>query len=519
MKTIDLLTLGLPYITYTFLSLVSNSWILFLPKEYIISISVVFAFLQFITLRYSFQLNMFYFSISIILLWTLGILFFPIQNLNLGDGVILLETLVLESKIFGYELILDEVLEGLIHSSFYSIINNKFPNPMFSFRILSTAAGFFLLTLIFWKNRKNLFPSLVIICSGGSILFFGYVENYTYVSLFLLLFQILGISYIQEEKKSLLGLLILTLVASIAILLHLLSGYLIFSLVYLCYILSAKENFWRNAFLSTILGLTILVSFVGYFFLFSELRFDLSLSHIANPKFYPMKRMISISHFMEIFYCLIFSSLPSISIIAYFYFSEKEVWKKVVYSSEGKFILWVLFGLVLHAFTFNPQLGFPSDWDLMSLYWTSFAMFAFILLKEKTEIFPKLLPVIIFSFIITVSNVFILNKEDPNKANELNFVLKTIDEFVPKYKTQIEKIHPKDRKFYLKTSFFLFKSRVILENQESSSENNSLKNENYELEKEFNSNFQNRTKDWNKNFLERATKFNIRFIEYSKNLK
>jgi hypothetical protein len=97
-----------------------------------IVLAVVFLF--FLVLTYKFQKTLsnslsefesFFNRYRVIFLISLFILMlvFPFRNLDWGDGIILLETNLLETKLFGSQIAMDEILETVIHSFMFRFLS------------------------------------------------------------------------------------------------------------------------------------------------------------------------------------------------------------------------------------------------------------------------------------------------------------------------------------------------------------------------------------------------------------
>jgi len=511
-KVLELTFLCFPYILLILLSSIFEPWFIFLEKKLFISLCIIFLILQ-VFLYFAKFWNQWLENISFVVCSTfliLTILVFPVRNLNLGDGIILLESMYLESQVYGYQLILDEILEGLIHSTLTSWLATE--DPRLAFRILSSLSGivliFYLLKKYFLKPN-GLLSFLVITSSGGFLLFYGYVENYSLVTLFLFGFSFFILDKLQRSQK--ISTYLLGLLSSIGALLHLVFGYMIFALVYLNFIWSQKRNFWKNAIVSSFIAGLVLLVVYGYFLFFSQLRLDLSLGHITNPKFYPIKRWISTQHFKEIFYCLTFSSLPSLVILGYIYFFDKLTWKKQSLTREFQFLRWSIFGFFLHAFFFNPQLGFPRDWDLMSFYWIPLSLLTANLLQHTQFPPNKILPILCFSLVLLILNAKALNVIDPRQEKELSTVIQKIQNFSKEYKTKIHQIPAKERKFHLKTEFFFYRTLKDLEEKKAPED---LVQTGESLLAELNERQGNFSKAWKKDYLSRATKYHEEYLKF-----
>ncbi len=250
---------------------------------------------------------------------------FPIRNLSLGDGILLLEHVALEAKMFGYHLTMDEIFEALIHSVLFVKFPAFFPTPIAVYRFVSTVCGLFAISFLvyfFRKFKHSILGYILVLSAGGMYLFHGYSENYTIITSVLWIYILFSIQMIQKgEKRNLEALLPICFIACILILLHLVSGYLLFSLVYLCYHFSDRGKFITNAVYCTLFSALILAPVFLYFIFFSDVRFDFTQTHLTNPKFYPFSKIISTIHFRDIFFCIIGSAfLPFIILLYSFLF-------------------------------------------------------------------------------------------------------------------------------------------------------------------------------------------------------
>ncbi|HNI89000.1 MAG TPA: glycosyltransferase family 39 protein, partial [Leptospiraceae bacterium] len=323
------------------LTLLPSAWFIYFDKNFfyflILSLNFFYIYRVFIKKESFFSVSLSIENRLIILLLLISFLlmvFLPIQNLNLGDGVILLEHVALEAKIFGFHLTMDEILEALIHSVIYAKFQNYFNTPMEVYRIISTIAGFLGILLIYYyfKKFKNSFLSyLLVFTSGGIYLFHGYSENYTLVTLMIWFYILFSIDTIRSNThRNMKALIPICIIASFLILFHLVSGYLIFSLIYLCYYFSEDKKFIRNAIFSTVFSLVIILPVFIYFIFYANVRFDFSQTHLTNPKFYPISKIISTVHLRDILFCLFGSCLLPFLLIIYALIFDKDRLKKLL---------------------------------------------------------------------------------------------------------------------------------------------------------------------------------------------
>ena len=510
-----------PYILLFILSFFSP-WFLFIDKKIFISTTLSFLVLHLSLMNFSLttsqklsQILEKYQKIGILTFGTisgLAILFLPNRDLRLGDGLLLLENMSLETAIYGYQLITDEILEGLIHSITHNVLKN---DPRISFQIWSSLIGIILLLGLgkyFWTQKNGFCSFLLFISSGGFLLFYGYVENYSLTTAYLIgvtLFIVHKLENNQNVSPYLLG-----LVAAFGASLHLVFGYTIFSFIYLTWLFyPTKRDFFLNSIKGSLVAICFLFLIFGYFFFVSDLQIDLGMSHVTTHKFYPIQRWFSTSHFKEIFFCILFTSLPALFTFLYLFLFEKESLVNFFSSKIGKYLLIVLIGFFLHAFWHNPQLGFPADWDLMSFYWSILVIICTRILEKIPSNVILLFPAYFFSFVLFQANVFTFSKQNFETEKRVLTVTKKIQNFQEVYSKNPPGIQPKDRKFHLHTYYFFYRTLQDLENRKASTK---LIENGKNLLQEFIQQQGNYTKEWKKDFLVRSTKFHEEYLEFMK---
>ncbi|MCE9500521.1 MAG: hypothetical protein K8R21_08495 [Leptospira sp.] len=533
MKNVNaLIFLSIPFLFVFAGATFFNPWFLFSNKIYLQTISIssllytvlIFVYSKksrIIPTRELFSGNYYLAAILIIpgISFT-GMLLFPVNNLNLGDGILLLENVFLETGIFGYQLTLDEFLEAISHSYLYSLIGEGSPDPRVSYRILSWASGFLFLGIVILFSKKYMIRPVLIgllLSSNGIILFHGYVENYTIVTLFLFLTMIYGYETIKRGETGLAYILVAVFLGCITIYSHLVSGYIIFALAFYCYVVSEKGNFIRNTLISSAIGLGLVALFFIYFIFLADVRADLSQTHIAHPPFYPMRRMFSLNHVYEIGSCIGFSCFVPFWILSHQFTFERKRMVSFLAKPENLFVCLVSAGFLIHGITFNPLLGFPSDWDIMSFYWLPITFLSVLVLHEFGTEVKQYYPLIIFGLLLYTGNFISLNKIDPAKEEKLKSILEVTRQFIHMNRNEIRESQSDQKKFYMKTSYFLYKTKMNLLNLEPGTEQISLAKLNSALEKELNSNRIDPTKEWTKDYLQRLTDFHSRYLTLIRN--
>ncbi|TGN07044.1 dolichyl-phosphate-mannose--protein mannosyltransferase [Leptospira ilyithenensis] len=525
----------LPYLVYILsCSLKTSPWFILLSPNILIPVSLVFAgFTIFFYIKkdklqnpiYKFESKILYPFLPICFaLYFLLMLVFPLADLNWGDGILLLETNALETDLFGFQLAMDEIGETTIHSlvSRLLVFFGMESDPRNSYRILSSLSGLIILSLLGWylpsrmTRTRTTFGSFIFLGAGGFLLFFGYAENYTLVSLIIFLIIFVLRKQIKKNVPYRNILITATILVSLGIYFHLVAGYLAVLLFYLWYELSPKEKKWKDLILCTILGSLILGIGFGYFLFFSDPTIDRQSSHVLHPPFYPLKRLISVNHFKEILFVVWWNASLPFSIFIFSLIFYPDQFKEIFGKKENKLVLVTAFAFLLHGFFHNPQLGFPADWDLMGFYWIPLAWIAWILWKEINSISVYFLPLLVFSLVLQIGNAIILFKTSPEKE----IILKQTNQLILEYSKQnrgfIHTLPKTEKKFYAKTDFFLFKAERITNSLCEFPEKNNQSKDLGDLRKEWQTAYaEGKPKDkiWYKDFITRATITNTKYVK------
>ncbi|MCZ8156357.1 MAG: dolichyl-phosphate-mannose--protein mannosyltransferase [Leptospira sp.] len=454
-------------------------------------------------------------------------LLLPFQNLNWGDGILLIETNDLETKLFGAQISMDELFEAQLHS--YTQVFFRFlgwdQDNRFSYRVLSTFAGFFFLMSVgfFLKTKQskvtNTLSLSVFLTSLGTLIFYGYIEHYTIVSLFIFI-TILSIrNWLILEKDSTYILVGATLLVVLGIYLHLVAGYFIIMLTYLWWTLSPREDKFKHLILCAGIGGVLLCVGFYYYLFVHDPAIDRQSSHVLHPPFYPIKRLISLNHVKEIFSLMVWNSLLPVILLSYYFIFHKKDFQLLFSKRENRFLFAATLSFLCHGFFHNPQLGFPADWDLMGFYWIPFAFLGYVILDSDQKIRTLFFPIILFNLFLLGFNAKKLSETNPSDENLVSLTHKLVDNYVLENQAYITTLRKEDKKFFAKGDFFFFKAERITSNLCPFEGQQPLRLELKELRKEWQAasrNGQLQDKTWNFQFLKKAT---ITNTEYIKSLK
>ena len=534
MTNAKILFCGLSYLLLFGLSFIPNLWIFFGEPIFIRWSSIVFFVVH---IFYFLKFENFYLKIESFLgsrytsvsLFVLGIIFFvifPIRNLSLGDGILLIENIILETLAFQYSVVPDELLEGFSHSILYKFLLPFTYNPMISYRIISTLTGFVLLSIfssIYFKKKNVSSILLLFFSSGGSLLYYGYTENYVLVSLFIFITLLYGYKTISVESSSSKQVLIIAFLGALSAITHLVSGFIIFALVYYCFCISNpnidnifrekilnlfNKQLFKNIILAGITASLVIVPLYIYFIYFSDLQIDLSLAHASHPPFLPLRKIFSIGHLKDLGLEAIFVAYTSILSISYFYLFQKDEFKITFQDKKFQFVWLSFLGFFLHFITYNPLLGYPADWDLMGFIWIPLFLMNVHLLTNNSKPYMELLPLYFFSWILLISTAHNLSKKNLEEE-KIQFLVESIREYLPTFKKIEPTLLNKHKKTYIHTDYFLFRTNQKLKSmndplllEESEALVSEFKKENLLVDKE----------KWKK-FIQRATEFHVKYLQ------
>ncbi|WP_411821715.1 dolichyl-phosphate-mannose--protein mannosyltransferase [Leptospira sp. 'Mane'] len=524
-----------PYLIYILLSLSKTpSWFILLSPSLIIPVSFAFTVVSifFYLKKDKLQIPLRRFESKILFpllplsfaIYFLWMLVFPLKDLNWGDGILLLETNALETNLFGFQLAMDEIGETTLHSlvSRFLVFLGMDSDPRNSYRVLSTLAGLVVISLVGWylsnkkSNDRNAFGSFLFLGAGGFLLFFGYAENYTLVSLIIFITILTLRNQIQNETPYRTILITGTILVSIGIYFHLVAGYLAVLLFYLWYEFSPKDKKGKDLVLCTAIGSLFLGVGFGYFLFLSDPTIDRQSSHVLHPPFYPFKRLISANHFKEILSVVWWNAMVPFSILIFTFVFYRNRFFEIFNKKENKLVLVVCLAFLLHGFFHNPQLGFPADWDLMGFYWIPLTWVAWILWKEIDSIPVYFLPLLLFSLVLQFGNSILLSETSSEKEAILKQTNRLVLEYSAHNKDLIKTLPKTDKKFYAKTDFFLFKADKITNSLCDFPEKKNQSKGLNDLREEWQNAYQaGKPKDkvWYKDFITRATIANTNYVK------
>lgn len=412
-----------------------------------------------------------------------AIFLISLNTLKMGDGLIIYENILLEASLFGYQLTIDELLPVLFHSWLYQSFFTDNVRTVYQFS--GILCGLIYAILSFWfsnRYRLSFLANGMLMFSGGSMVYYGYMENYAPVAIILAIIVYSGYHIsVQRPKNNTLTIMVMAVLAAVAFLHHILNGFLIFFLIYFCHLHSENRRiFWRNAILAAGIGMGILAIVFGYFLFFAEVRVDLTQSHMAHPPTYPFKRMISINHLKELSSAYIFSAFAAFFILLNEFMSRRQDLKEFFQQSNHRLLATAVFSMFVMTFVLNPILGFPGDWDLMGFIWMPLSLLIGVYLQQYPHKNRQYLVLIIVQILLFFFTITKINQYSEPEKKLIQAKIKQVEKYVFLTQQKISQLPAREKKFYAKVDFFLFRTGQQLQN-ELSAENfesfNSLLNQ------------------------------------------
>ncbi|MBU8932474.1 MAG: hypothetical protein KOO62_00560 [candidate division Zixibacteria bacterium] len=309
-------------------------------------------------------------AVAVLLLGVYGLSFyvFRAQTHFLGDGYLLLGLLESGNLIVK----LSNIGETIIHTSVFSLLPETMrERSLVTYQTLSIIAGLVLLICSVWGAMliaKNIFFRLLLllglISSGYMLLFFGYVEHYSFFTVSVMLFCLIGIAVCKLRLNRWTILLPLAM----AIWLHFFGIFLIPAAGYLLFLKTPFASYvirTRRATRVLAVALTVVFALMALWYACSQSYYALFalVSPIATRFTVEGYTLFSLNHLAD-FANLVFLLLPGLPLMVAVS-ARRSVWKKLT-EPWFRFLMIATVCCLGAVFMFDPKLGMPRDWDLFS---------------------------------------------------------------------------------------------------------------------------------------------------------
>ncbi len=306
----------------------------------------------------------------IIIAFATGSLFyiFRVHVHSLGDGY---QRIYQIEK--GYWYYYTEPLDFFLHAVLYRFLKLfGVISGELAYTIISISAGIaYVLTVYLFRISDDIPESSVILIKliavslGGSQMFFGYVESYTFFYLFSLLFLLWSARFILSGK----GLLTASILLALAMACHMIAAFLLPAFAYLVYfnLKKIKPKGFRHKYLPALLVILIILAHIG-----AEIRLRYFVE-IYTPPFsggflalysFSEYSVLSPAHLYDILNQLLLIS-PAVFLLVFYCISDIKFARN---RKELNLFLGIIFlcGLLVVSLL-DPKLGYARDWDLFSI--------------------------------------------------------------------------------------------------------------------------------------------------------
>lgn len=338
-----------------------------------------------------------------------------------GDSLWLVELLPLSAELTGYWSSFDEILEPLMRSLSYRLISYLW-GPDFSGFILFSAdisdshvagslllAGDFeriflslglysyvcgliqLMAIVFFLRNRPLRSQirgfLLLFCVPATQLFAGYIEHYAFSSMSITVILLLvwsdldSASSVKSGAPRQAGLTgrfappIIAALAALAVLHHLIAGFLLPGLIYYLWLRNGGNvrTFVKEASLSLLIALIALSA--GWYLYFEVLQLTIAGSHLMHPPLLSLHKIVSSMNLVKILFVLLLCAPATFAFPSLLFRRSADAAEKVVA------VIAFTYGIQLTIW--NPVIGLPADWDLLSV--VAFPLHVLIFMRsEKT---------------------------------------------------------------------------------------------------------------------------------------
>ncbi|MDH4222491.1 MAG: tetratricopeptide repeat protein [candidate division Zixibacteria bacterium] len=309
----------------------------------------------------------FVFSLASIIIFYL----FRDQTHFLGDGAQII-SLLEKGKLY---IKWTEPLEILLHLYAYQFLNGFFKiNAVTLYYLISFIGGaififlLFLLAELLGRDREEGLLMFMILGTTGSLqLFFGYVEHYTMLYVFLVSYLYFSIRFVKR-KSSFIPVVIFFFLSIFS---HFSAFYLFPSLAFLLWIgfeFKNKKNkrYYRWGFLSA--SMVFLCGFLYYYiknmWMLGQIFVPLNPGNYYAPDY----THFSSSHLLDVISLQLLLSPTGLFLLLVFLVGWSKKSKEIFSANKNLFFFLIIVSLfqVGYNFLINPGLGMARDWDLFS---------------------------------------------------------------------------------------------------------------------------------------------------------
>lgn len=302
---------------------------------------------------------------------------------GLGDSLWLIEIIPTAAYSIGWWATPDEILEPFIRSVLVRTFadSNSIDSVLFWLGIYSTVCGLFLIIsiLIFVYRRPARFQLaafLLIFFVPSTQLFLNYIEHYSFAAFAIAVILLLIWTDIEDQnqnqpiKKTDFAPVLVAALAAIGFLHHGIVGFLLPTLIiYLLKRSKSRSDFILVAFKSSAVAVLILT--IGWIFYLYVLDESIKTSHLWHLPVLPLNKLFSSSNLFKVLTILLLTAPLSYTFIIeelILRFKRIDTKSKVKLSEDSISVILIvaIISFLVHLIVWNPMLGLPADWDLLS---------------------------------------------------------------------------------------------------------------------------------------------------------
>jgi hypothetical protein len=259
----------------------------------------------------------------------------------------------------------DEMWEFYIHSEAWRFMSANFDwSVRLTYQVLSALAGGVFVGLSLFMSRRlfqrtSLVFWLLLLSNGYMQLFFGDVENYTLTGAVLMAYYLSAILYVQKKVP----LVVPSAVLSLAMTFHLLSGFLLPSVVFL-YVLELRNKRYMQVVISFVASVAV---FVGTLYYHDMLSLDRTLrdswagNAVVNFDNTNRWDFFALDAYHLEQYNLLLLMFPANALLL-----PLLIYKRIKLNAANGFFVIAALSMMFFQFSYKGMLGVYNDWNLFA---------------------------------------------------------------------------------------------------------------------------------------------------------
>ena len=352
---------------------------------------------------------------SLVIFWA-----FRCKTYFLGDGNQLVATLDTGDVIHMWS----EIGETMLYVYLHKLLNVfSSVDTVQTFQVGSFLAGGIFVFLILWfsdfmgkDHFEKIFVFSILVTMGSVLLYFGYVERYSFVSLAILGYVFSSVRWIEKRGKIILPALLFL----VAVALHLFSFFLLPSLIYLL-LLTGQRRITATKILVAGAGMFLALVIVTLY-VYSNRPHLLSIFVLPFENGYTAGytshyTSFSLAHLLDIINEMFLLSMAGLILILA---STLSAFRKIHATKPRIIFLFLVvgFGLVYH-FLLDPLLGASRDWDMFAMTSIGYAVLGislFLHLDLKTDSMKYACVVLIWTSFFSLFPWIAVNASEPRSV-------------------------------------------------------------------------------------------------------